>query len=125
MSGDRRWKEFSCEAVRKQLELQQIHSNMILHDVGQQLARGCLEPLYKIKALFVHVRSSQRNCDGSANDGGPHFPTHEFNEELRPPDWQIPRTILKGGEMWHHIANPCLCEQSSDYCCSTLFIIFL
>lgn len=41
---------------------------------GPAITRGCLEPLYKMKALFVPVRSSQWNCEESENDGGIDFP---------------------------------------------------
>lgn len=49
---------------------------------GPPITRGCLEPLYEMKSLFVPVMSSQWNCEESANDGGIDFPTHECNEDF-------------------------------------------
>lgn len=46
-----------------------------------------------MKALFVPVRSSQWNCEESANDGGIDFPTQECNEDSDSLNRQMPRII--------------------------------
>lgn len=61
---------------------------------GPAITRGCLEPLYKMKALFVLVRSSQRNCEGSANDEGIDFPTHKCDVDSRSSNRQMQQIIL-------------------------------
>lgn len=66
---------------------------------GPAITPGCLEPLYKMKALFVPVRSSQWNCEQSANDGGIDFPTHECNKDLLSLNRQMARIISVKGKM--------------------------